>query len=259
MRLMLSFSLLTLASGAALAADDLTLVSRVTGKGDAPGVRTQYLSATKVRNADGDQDFVVDLASGTLTTIDHKKKEWSETTVAEMDAAMQRMSGQMAGANAKMQEALAKMPPEMREKFGKSMGQTLAPTVTKGGTRKILGYDAQQYTVTMGDALTMEMWNTQDLKLPIQDPGQFRRLSAISLPQMPGMEKVVDEMKKIEGLNLAETTSFRILGQTRQSSTEVTEIKKGPIPASTFDVAALTRGYKKVDSPFTRMGSRPQR
>lgn len=264
MRLTLRVPVFVLAAAVAapLAADDLTLVWKVTGKGESPSARTQYLSATKMRNADGERDLVVDLASGTLATIDHKKKEWSETTVAEMDAAMQRMSAQMEGANAKMQEALAKMPPEMREKLGKSMGsmgQTLAPTVTKGGTRKILGYDAQQYTVSMGDTVTMETWNTRDLKLPIQDPGQFRRLAAISLPHMQGMDKIAEEMKKIEGFNLAQTTSFKILGQTRQSASEVTKIDKGPIPASTFDVAALTRGYKKVDSPFTRMGNRPQR
>jgi hypothetical protein len=67
------------------------------------------------------------------------------------------------------------------------------------------------------------------------------------------MAKMADEMKKIEGLTIAESTSMKMMGRSMDSSREAVEIKKGPIPASAFDVAALTKGYKKVANPMTKM------
>ena len=40
---------------------------------------------------------------------------------------------------------------------------------------------------------------------------------------------------------------------TSTTSKEATEIKKGPIPASAFDVATIAKGYKKVPNPITQM------
>jgi hypothetical protein len=63
----------------------------------------------------------------------------------------------------------------------------------------------------------------------------------------------VDEMKKIEGFTIAESTSMKMMGRTMDSSREAVEIKKGPVPAAAFDVAAITKGYKKVANPMTKL------
>jgi hypothetical protein len=43
------------------------------------------------------------------------------------------------------------------------------------------------------------------------------------------------------------------MGITMATSTEATEVKKGPIPASTFEIPA---GFKKTESPLQKMGKR---
>jgi hypothetical protein len=43
------------------------------------------------------------------------------------------------------------------------------------------------------------------------------------------------------------------MGKSMDSSKEAVEIKKGPIPASAFDVASIAKGYKKVPHPVTKM------
>jgi hypothetical protein len=43
------------------------------------------------------------------------------------------------------------------------------------------------------------------------------------------------------------------MGRSMDTSREAVEIKKGPIPASAFDVAAIAKGYKKVAHPVTKM------
>ena len=39
-----------------------------------------------MRRNEGDTDIIVDVAAGKITMIDHKKKEYSEITLAEMEA-----------------------------------------------------------------------------------------------------------------------------------------------------------------------------
>jgi hypothetical protein len=71
------------------------------------------------------------------------------------------------------------------------------------------------------------------------------------------MDKASAEMKKIEGLSLVQTTRSTLLGHTSITTSEVSEVRKGAIPASSFDVAAIAPGYRKVESPLARMGQAP--
>ena len=68
-------------------------------------------------------------------------------------------------------------------------------------------------------------------------------------PMFKNMGKMADEMKKIEGFTIAESTSMKMMGRSMDTSKEAVEIKKGAIPASAFDVAAIAKGYKKVAHP----------
>ena len=71
-----------------------------------------------------------------------------------------------------------------------------------------------------------------------------------------GFGQLPEKMKEIEGLTLADRTSIRMMGRGSESSREATEVRTGPIPASSFDVAAIAKGYKKVDSPLAELGKR---
>ncbi|HSB62430.1 MAG TPA: DUF4412 domain-containing protein [Vicinamibacteria bacterium] len=227
------------------AAEDLTIVFK-DGKG---ATETQYYAAGKMRNAAGDHDSIMDFSTGTITTIDHKRKEYSQVTLDQLEAAMKQASAQM-------EQSMANVPPAMRERMEQMMGGAMGEvTVTKGGTKKVAGYDTQQYTVTMGETVKNELWNTTALQVPI-DPAQFRKMAGFSSsfaggPMMRGMAKMAEKMKEIQGLTLAQSTSVKMMGRANETSREAVEVKKGAVPAATFAVPA---GYKKVESPMLKMG-----
>ncbi len=236
---------LVLAALTVAAAEDLTVVFK-DGKG---AVQTQYFTSNKMRHNMGDRDSIMDFTTGTITSIDNKKKEYSQVTLEQMEAAMKQASAQM-------EQSMARVPPEMREKMEQMMGgATGAITVTKGGTKKVAGYDTQQYTITMGENMKSERWNTTALQVPF-DPAQFHKMSGFSGPMaggpmMKNAAKLAEKMKEIQGFTLAETTSFKVMGHGTDTSKEAVEVKKGPIPAEAF---AIPAGYKKVDSPMLKMG-----
>jgi hypothetical protein len=238
-------------------AEDVTVTYKTTGS-DGNGTATQYYSSQYMRSHDGQQDTIFEYASGTFTSIDHSKKEYSQITLDEIEEAMKAARAQMEQAQAQMES----LPAAMRERMQKMMGGFGGEvTVTKGGTREIAGYPTQEYIVTMGESMKMHFWNTSEVALPVPEV-ELHRLTAFTgpmaamaqNPMFKGFGQLADKMKEIEGLNLASETSFNMMGRNHQSSREATEVKTGPIPSSEFDVAALAPGYKKVDSPLREMG-----
>jgi len=237
-------------------AEDLTIVFKTTGSGGA-GTTTHYFSSERMRTGDAESETIMEYAAGKIVSIDHKKKEYSEITLAEMEAAMKAAAAKMEEANAQM----ASMPPAVRQKMEQMMGGgASAVTVTKGGTRQVAGYTCQDYAVAMGQTMTTKICATTALQFPAPnvDYRKFQSFagSAATMannPMFKSMGKMADEMKKIEGFTIAEATSMKMMGKSMDSSKEAVEIKKGPIPASAFDVAAIAKGYKKVAHPVTKM------
>jgi hypothetical protein len=154
------------------------------------------------------------------------------------------------------------VPPNMREQMSKMMGGAMGGAaasinVTKGGTRKVAGYACQEYTISMGETFKNDTCNTTTLQIPF-DPGQFRKLSSFANPAfMKNAAKFAEQMQKVEGIPLAETSTVSVMGRSTTTSKEATEVKKGAIAASVFEPPA---GYKKVDSPLKAMSQgRPGR
>jgi hypothetical protein len=241
-------------------AEDLTLVFKTTGSGGA-GTSTSYYSSEKMRTGDAANETIVEYGPGKIVSIDHKKKEYSEITLAEMEAAMKEAAVKMDEANAQMKEQMANMPPAVREKMEKMMGGIAgAVTVTKGGTRQVAGYTCQDYAVAMGESMITKICATTALQFPAPNV-DYRKFASFAgagaamanNPMVKSMGKMADEMKKIEGFTIAESTSMKMMGRSMDSSKEAVEIKKGPIPASAFDVAEIAKGYKKVAHPVTKM------
>ena len=240
-------------------AEDLTVTFKTTGSGG-DGTATQYYSSERMRTHDGKQDTIFEYASGTLTNIDHGKKEYSEITLAEIEEAMKAARAQMDQAMAQMES----MPASVREKMEKMMGGMGGEvTVTRGETKEVAGYPTQEYIVTMGEGVKMNLWNTTDLALPIPEV-DLRKLASFTgpmaamaqNPMFKGFGQLAEKMQEMEGFTLASASSFEMMGRGHQSSREATAVKTGPIPASEFDVASLAPGYKKVDSPLSEIGKR---
>jgi hypothetical protein len=253
----LSVATLALAISVPVLAEDLTVTYKTSGSsGD--GTATQYYSSKYMRSHDGNQDTIFEYASGTITTIDHEKKQYSQITLDELEEAMKAARAQLEQAQAQMES----MPAAVRERMQKMMGGFGGEvTVTEGGTREIAGYPTREYILTMGDSMTMHFWNTTEIALPIPE-GELHKLTAFTgpmaamaqNPMFKGFGQLADKMKEIEGLNLASESSFSMMGRSHQSSREATEVKTGTIPASEFDLASLAPGYKKVDSPLREIG-----
>jgi uncharacterized protein DUF4412 len=216
-----------------LAAEDLTVVSKVT-VGDKASTSTQYMTSTKSRTNDGQNDSIIDFPTGKLTFIDHKAKTYSETTLEEMAAYMDRLYRDVKG------------NPMLEKMFGGSD----EVTVERGKeSRKIAGYDCDEYTLSMGRSFEIEVCAAKGL----QPPPQYyegRKLSYASMgPMGQRFSKMFDEMKKIKGYPIAMDMDADMGMAKIQTSSEAIEVKKGAIPASTFDLPA---GYAKKPAPFKR-------
>ena len=234
------------------AAEDLTIVYNLSENGQPKGTATHYVSSERMRMSQPDNDIIVEYASGRFVSIDHKKKEYWETTRDEMAAQLQQVTARLEATQKEMDAKMQNMPPALREKMAGIMGGMAAQvTVTPGaGGRKIAGYDTKPYTISMGDMMKQETWNTEALEFPTPAMDARNSMMALNTPMMKGAKDLVEKMKQVKGIPLAETTTVKVLTKTVTNGREATEVKKGPIAASAF---ALPTGYKKVESPLAKM------
>lgn len=217
-------------------AEDLTVVSKVTLGGGAPTTSTQYVGAEKIRTSDGENDTIVDVVGGRFTVVNHKKKEYYEFTREEMAAGMAQLEQQMSGP----------MGAVMEKMMGGKIGEV---DVQKGASRKVAGYDCTAYTFSLGQNLRYEICATPALQLPAAYYDALKGPYAMMGPMAKRFEKVFDEMKKIKGYPLAMNSTINLMALKMQVQSEATEVRKGAIPASAFQVPA---GYKKKQAPFKK-------
>jgi hypothetical protein len=219
--------------------EDLTIVSTVNTPRGTTRTQMQYLSGSRLRMSGEERDTIVDLGSGKITLLDNRRKQYSETTLVELRAFLDQMDAAMAG----------------RPLFDRAVGATASVAVEKGTSgRKVAGYDTEQHTLTMGESMRMEVWTTTALDPPAHYFDARKVLYATMGPMGRRFDRLYDEMKKIRGFPLATALDYRMRVTRRQVSTEATEVRKGPIPESTFVAPA---DYMKIESSFG--GGRPPR
>jgi hypothetical protein len=242
--------LLAVAAVAALpaGAGELTITQKQTG--GQGGTSTAYYGASAFKHADAQTESIFEYASGKLTVVEHGKKQYWEATSEDMKAASDAMAAKLAEVEKQLEQAKGNPMLEKMLKSVPGMGPAGAVKVTKTAeTRKIAGYDCTKYVIAMGEALTLETWATTALKPPVP-MFQARQAFAMANPMMQRYTKAFEEMSKIEGLSLAETTSFEMMGRRSTFANEAVEVKEGAIPASVF---APPAGYKRVESPLKKL------
>ena len=236
----LSRSIAALACAAALpalaGAEDITVVAKATLNQGAPRKATQYIAADRIRTSDGESDTIVDVAAGRFTVINHRKKEYYEFTRDEMLASMQKFEQQMPGPMGAMMEKM----------MGGKVGEV---TVQKGASRKVAGYDCTSHTFSLGDSIRYEMCATQALQLPPAYYDALKGPYSMMGPMAKRFDKLFDEMKKVKGFPVAMSSTVNLMAFKVQLVSEATEIRKGAIPATAFQLPA---GYKKKDTPFKK-------
>jgi len=244
-------------------ADDLTIVSKSTQDQNPPQITTSYMSSDKIRmaNADG-SELLAEPGSGKFTMIDNKKKEYFVVTKQDLEAFSAAMAARMKEMEPQMkraQEQMKNLPPEMQQKMaGMFGGLAAAINVQKlPGSRTIAGYKCDNWTITVGEMSRTEECLSTDVPFPPQLWESYREfansmknaMTAMG-PMGQGLSEIQEKTKDMKGLPLATSTTTKVLGKASTSSQEVTEIKKGPIPATAWQIPA---GYKQVESPMARM------
>jgi hypothetical protein len=241
------------------AADDLTIVSKVSDSG-APTTTTSYLSSDHARIVQPEgQEALLDLKTGQITVIDGRKKEYFVVTRQDMDQMKTRLQQAMNSPEAhRAQEQMKNLPPEVQKRMQGMMGAIAGSFDVKkmGTSRKIAGYNCDNWTITFGQFSKTEQCNSTELPIPVQAWDTYRDFAegmrstmAAMGPMAKGMADIAAKMKEVRGFPLAATTTTTVMGRSRSSSSEVVELKKGPIPASAWDLPA---GYRKVDNPMLK-------
>jgi hypothetical protein len=246
----LTFTAFVLAAGtagAAAASDDLTIVSKHTHDGKPAGTSTSYLASDHVRMArEEGNETIVDLKTGVMTTLDGKKKTYYTVTKQDIE--------QMA---VKMKERMN--TPEMKkamEMMG-SMASGMAMDVKKTGTtRKIAGYGCQEWAITMGAMSTIKECVSTELQYPAHAFDAYKEFSE-GMKNMMGafgpMAKAgaefAEKMKNVKGFPVASSTVVDVMGNKSTIETEVIEVRRGPIPASVWEIPA---GYTKIENPMLK-------
>jgi hypothetical protein len=211
---------------------DLTIVSKATSPRGTNRTLTMYLSSDRMRMAGEDRDTIVDLPSGRVTTIDDRRKEYSETSLADLRAFSEQLDSAMEG----------------RDVFDRSVSATATVTVEKGtGTRQIAGYEARPYTLAMGDVMRVEVWAAPALKPPAGYYDARKAAYAAMGPMGRRFQRVFEAMKGVDGLPLAMSVDYRMRAVRREFSVEATEVRKGAVPDAVFKAPPE---YRKVESAF---------
>jgi hypothetical protein len=258
-----SLASIVLSTALSVTADDLTIVSKVTHDGGSPQTGTSYISSDHVRISQPDgNEAIFDPKGGQMIVMDGKKKTYYVVTKKDMDAQAAMIQEQMNSPEMKKaQEQMKNLPPDARKKMESAMGEMFAVDVKKTGTsRTIAGYKCENWNVTIGQFSKSEQCLTNELKFPVQAWDMYRgyadsmksMMTAFG-PMARSMTTMQEQMKKLKGFPLANTTTTSVMGHRSVSSSEVTSIKHGAIPASAWEIPA---GYKKVDNPMTKAMAR---
>jgi Domain of unknown function (DUF4412) len=229
-------------------ADDLTVVSNVSTNGQPGGTQTSYISSDHVRHSESKgNDVIIDLKSGTMTNIDGKKKTYFIMTKQDMEAMQAAMAARMN--DPKMKQAMAMMQ-------GMSSSMASNTEVKKTGvTRKVAGYACEEWLINMGGTVSMTECVTNDLKYPVQswaalaDFQESMRKSMSFGPSAKSSADYAEKMKSIKGFPVASTSTVDAGITKITTATEVTDVSRAPIPASTWDVPA---GFTKVENPMLK-------
>ena len=245
----LTLTALLFAAGTAAASDDLTIVSKHTLNGKPGGNSTSYLTSDHVRmGQDEGHDMIIDLKTGVSTTLDHTKKTYYTTTKQDMEQFAAKMQE-------RMNDPEMKKGMEMMAKMTEGMAGSVEVKKT-GESRKVAGFRCEEWAITMNQYTTMKECVTGDLQYPARSFEAYREYSESMKKMMSGFgamaksgAELAEKMKAMKGYPVATSMKMDVMGQKTSTESEVIEVRRGSIPASTWEIPA---GYTKIDNPMLK-------
>lgn len=220
----------------ALASDEgwyIETINRSTGlTGDTPTEETSktYVGDDKMKIVSSDPqgtDMIVDPTTGTLTFLNDEAKQYYKVDTNSMKESMSQ--------------------PGM-EQMRAVLEQSKVSVEPTDETREINGWKCKKYLVNKTGMMEVEqeVWATEDVDL---DTKRFTSLMSMSGPQglladSPAGKAQREEMAKIKGFPILTKSKVKMLGASMETESEVTLIRKEPMPADLFEIP---KGYTPKD------------
>lgn len=195
-----------------------------------------WFSKNRVRMNTGEmQSTIVDLDGKVMYALNHTDKTYSEMPLAIGDM-IEKAVGEEGDEEAT--EAYRKMAESM-------MAGIEAKVTDSGETRKIKDWNCRKYvvemTLPMGKSRA-EIWATKDIKV---DPKTYWTVANAMMASQPGFEKIMEEMKKIDGVVVESVTEAEVMGIKVKSTEDLLEIEEKAAPGGVFDIP---KEYKKTEN-----------
>ena len=129
---------------------------------------------------------------------------------------------------------------KMMQAMGGSTKVTVTPTDV---TEKIGDWDTKKYNVEMTIMMMnskQDVWATEDINI---DFDLYAAVSNGPMAQIPGFDKIMEEMKKVKGLPVKTVTTTNAMGGEVVTTTTLLEHADKEAPAGIYDIP---EGYKEV-------------
>jgi hypothetical protein len=183
-----------------------------------------------------DISIIIRLDEKVMYTINHAEMKYAEMPYSETGDIL---SAAISGSDLSDEEQAAAQ--KMMKEFA-SMMQPKVSVKETGETQKIKNWKCKKYIMTMkmmGTTATSEVWATEDIKV---DYELYMTLSLSMMPKTPGLDKMLEEMKKIKGLIVLSTGITSMMGTDVKTTQELLEVSEKMAPAGTYNIPT---GYKK--------------
>jgi len=216
-----------------------------------PVLSTAYYKGKKVRVEEGDRVVITDNETGTIVTIDSKKKTFTTQKLADMASQVSPFTEML---EVKVDGALKptemKKPVAGRETRLYAGKFTMAMSVKEGAPIPLPAGDGPLMEII----IESEQWAAEGIQLDpkTQGPG-FSPLPAGMMRMMPGMDSMMKKMTEIKGFPLS--TAMKISFQSSLPlpgipekpvviKTETVSVPEDALPDTLFAVPA---GFKQVE------------
>jgi len=182
--------------------------------------------------------IIVRLDKKVMYLLDHAEKTYVEMPA---DSTADILSAALSGAGLSEEDRIR------AEQMMKGFAQMMKPEVTvtdTGETRKVKGWNCRKYLMKMKmmmTSATSEIWATEDIRI---DYELFRALGISVMSQTPGLENMLEEMKKIRGIAVYSATTTSAMGSEIRSTQELIEVEEKDAPPRTYEIP---EGYKKQE------------
>lgn len=203
---------------------------------------TSYYSGKMARSDQGDSSSVIiDGEKKVMFMLNHVAKEVIRMELGKL------MDGLGKTLDSAAAEADDEEGAEQVAEIAKAMQQGMTATVTPSDEKKeIAGYNCSRYDAVVSMSMmttNQEIWATEDIEI---DFDMYELANLGMQLQMPGVEKMIEEMRKIKGVAVLTTTTASMMGMNLKSTQELLEVRNEDVPASMF---VIPEDYKSVESP----------